>query len=85
MTVFVRDGESKMDVLQTYFALMRGEQQALPGVHLWSTSQTLKIRTKPKAAVAVDGNAFGTTPLRMHVEQRALRVMMPPNGTAGSS
>jgi diacylglycerol kinase (ATP) len=77
MTVFVRDRTSKVDVVQTYLALMRGEQHMLSGVHLWSTSDKLKIRTKPKAPVAIDGCAFGTTPLRMHVAHSALRVMTP--------
>jgi YegS/Rv2252/BmrU family lipid kinase len=85
LTVFVRDGKSKLDVMQTYLALMRGDQHLLSGVHLWSTSGKLKIRTKPKAPVAVDGCAFGTTPLRMHVAHRALRVMTHAEAIAKAS
>jgi YegS/Rv2252/BmrU family lipid kinase len=75
MTVFVRDETSKFDVMETYLALLRGEQADLSGVHLWSTSKTLKVRTKSRAAVSVDGCDFGKTPLRLRIARRALRVM----------
>ena len=81
MTVFVRDGTSKLDLVQTYLALIRGEQRSLSGVHLWSTPDKLKIRTKPKVPVSVDGCAFGKTPLRLRVARRALRVMAPLEAT----
>jgi YegS/Rv2252/BmrU family lipid kinase len=82
MTVFVQDRTSKLDLVQTYLALVRGEQGALSGVHLWSTSDKLTIRTKPKAPVAIDGCGFGTTPVKMHVAPSALRVMMPTGAHA---
>jgi diacylglycerol kinase (ATP) len=75
LTTFVRDRNSRLDVVQTYLALLRGEQMDLSGVRLWSTSGTVKIATKKKAPVAVDGCAFGKTPIRVWVEPGALRVM----------
>ena len=81
MTVFVRDGTNKLDLVQTYLALIRGEQRSLSGVHLWSTSEKLKIRTKPKVPVSVDGCDSGRTPLRLRVARRALRVMLPLEAT----
>jgi YegS/Rv2252/BmrU family lipid kinase len=77
LTVFVRDTKGRIDVMRTYLALLRGEQANLSGVHLFSTDSKLKISTKPKAPVAVDGDDFGKTPLRLHVAPRALRVMAP--------
>ncbi len=78
LTVFVREAGSKIDLMATYVALLRGEQCELDGVRLWSTSAKLEIRTKPKVAVSADGNEFGKTPVRLCVEPRALRVMVPP-------
>ncbi len=79
MTVFVRNRASKLDMIQTYLALVRGEQQSLSDVSLWSTSKALEIRTKPKVAVSIDGCDFGTTPIRLRVAGHALRVMTPGN------
>ncbi len=76
LTVFVRDATSKLSILQTYVALLRGTQASLSAVHLWSTPKTLQVRTKPKSPVSVDGCEFGMTPLRICVAPRALRVMV---------
>jgi diacylglycerol kinase (ATP) len=75
MTVFVREKNTKLDILQTYFALLRGEQHTLSGVNLWSTKCEMKIETQPKAPVAIDGRKFGKTPIRLRVAHNALRVM----------
>lgn len=80
LTVFLRDARGRFDVVQTYFALLRGDQHALSGAHLWSTKQKLELRTRPRQPVAVDGSAFEKTPLRMRVVRRALRVMVPYEG-----
>ena len=82
LTIFVRETHSRLDVFQTYLALLRGEQHALDGVHLWSTPKTVKLRTSRKECVAVDGEAFGATPLRVSVVRRALRIMVPYTGVA---
>lgn len=75
VTVFANDGTSKIDIMQTYLALLRGTQDELPGARLWSTGGTLEIRTKPKAPVSTDGCGFGKTPIRVKIAPRALRVM----------
>jgi YegS/Rv2252/BmrU family lipid kinase len=77
-TVFVRDRTSTLNVVQTYWALLRGTQADLDGARVWSTRRTLKIRTAPKAPVSVDGCAFGFTPIRIEIARCALRVMTPP-------
>ncbi|MBV8435394.1 MAG: YegS/Rv2252/BmrU family lipid kinase [Candidatus Eremiobacteraeota bacterium] len=77
ITVFVRDRTSTMSVVQTYVALLRGAQANLSGVDLWSTSKTIRLKTKPKTPVSVDGCEFGNTPIRIRVARRALRVMVP--------
>jgi diacylglycerol kinase (ATP) len=79
ITVFVRNRASKLDMIQTYLALVRGEQKNLSDVSLWSTSKALEIRTKPNVAVSIDGCDFGMTPIRLRVAPQALRVMTPAN------
>ncbi len=77
ITVFVRDTKSNIDLMQTYFALLRGSQRSLSDAHLWSTSDTIKIKTQPRVAVAVDGSLRGKTPIRVGVAPKALRVLVP--------
>ncbi len=77
LTVFVRDTTSKIDLLQTYFALLLGSQHRLRDAHIWSTSDTLKISTKPRVPVAIDGSLRCKTPIRVGVAPKALRVLVP--------
>jgi len=77
LTVFLRDASSGLDMVQTYLALVTGKQTSLRGVHLWSTPHAVKIRTKRKVAVALDGSPYGRTPVRIELVPRAVRVMVP--------
>lgn len=77
LTVYVRDSTSRLDLLQSYAALLRGDSQTLKGVHLWSTADTVSLRTKARAPVAVDGSLLCKTPVRVGVARKALRVMVP--------
>ncbi|MDQ2865986.1 MAG: YegS/Rv2252/BmrU family lipid kinase [Candidatus Eremiobacteraeota bacterium] len=77
LTVYVRNATSRMDLLESYVSLLRGDPESLSGVHLWSTPKTISVRTKRKAPVAVDGSLFCKTPIRVGVAPKALRVMVP--------
>ena len=77
LTVFVRDTTSRIDIMETYLALLRGDQAELRGVHLFSTSSKLKVRTKKRVLVASDGDAAGKTPVTVRVIPAAVRVMVP--------
>lgn len=77
LTVFVREASSRIDLMETYFALMRGDHTNLRGVHLFSTGSKLTIRTKKKAPVATDGDSAGKTPITVRVYPAAARVMVP--------
>ncbi len=77
LTVYVRDSTSRIDLVQSYVALMKGEQQRLSGVHLWSTDKEVRVRTKPRVPVAIDGSLYCKTPVRIGVAPKALRVMVP--------
>ena len=77
LTVFVRDTASKLDAAQTHLALLRGDQAKLEAAHIWSTGSDIRIKTRPKAPVAVDGSLFCETPIRIGVAREALRVMVP--------
>ncbi len=77
LTVFVRDAKSKIDLMQTHLALLRGTQERLDGVHLWSTDCEMKIKAKPKVSVAVDGSLLCKTPITVGVAPKALRVLVP--------
>ena len=76
LTVFVRNSTSRIDLVQSYVALLRGNPETLSGVHLWSTDRDIKLRTKKRAPVAIDGSLFCKTPIRVGIAPKALRVMV---------
>ena len=56
--------------------LVLGREPASPDVQRWQ-ARTVEIEAEPPQRVQSDGNAFGETPLRAHVEPGALRILVP--------
>jgi diacylglycerol kinase family enzyme len=63
--------------MESYAALLRGDTASLEGLHLWSTGSKVRIATKARVPVAMDGSLFCKTPIRVGVAPKALRVMVP--------
>ncbi|HEY1977585.1 MAG TPA: YegS/Rv2252/BmrU family lipid kinase [Candidatus Baltobacteraceae bacterium] len=75
LTVFVRDERGRLGLLFTYAALALGKQRSIDGARLWSTFDSVKIRTDPVQRFAVDGHVLGKTPISIRAVPAALRVM----------
>jgi YegS/Rv2252/BmrU family lipid kinase len=75
LNVFIDSSTSRLGILETYLALLRGKGRTLQGAHLFGTSEPLRLRTKPKQYVSVDGRPLGKTPICVEVVPAALRVM----------
>ncbi|MEO6991287.1 MAG: YegS/Rv2252/BmrU family lipid kinase [Candidatus Baltobacteraceae bacterium] len=76
LAFFTTAGVSRTEIVKTYLALGLGLHERLPEAHEFA-SKRFKIRTKPKQPLNLDGDAFGTTPVRFAVARRALRVFVP--------
>jgi YegS/Rv2252/BmrU family lipid kinase len=73
--VFVDSATGRLGLMQTYLALLRGTARTLPGAHLFTTREPLRLRAQPKQYVSVDGRPLGKTPICVEVVPAALRVM----------
>lgn len=80
LAFFAAAGDTKMDVLQTNAALLRGDHTNLDHAHYFSAQQ-ITVKTKPKQPLNIDGHALGTTPAKFKIARAALRVLVPPDFT----
>jgi diacylglycerol kinase (ATP) len=64
------------DAAKTYASLLLDRQSLLPNAHIIEAT-ALRVRAKPRQALAIDGEQCGTTPARFAVVPNALRVMVP--------
>jgi YegS/Rv2252/BmrU family lipid kinase len=76
LAFFTTVGPGRLDVLRMYLAFLSGTQTELPDAHYFQTKK-LKIETKGRQLIAIDGSDFGYTPAKFSVAPRALRVMVP--------
>ncbi|MDQ2680645.1 MAG: YegS/Rv2252/BmrU family lipid kinase [Candidatus Eremiobacteraeota bacterium] len=76
LSFFASSGTSRIDILKTYVALMRGRQQELNEAQYFS-ARKIKISTRPRVIIDIDGNDLGRTPVKFSVAPAALRVMVP--------
>jgi diacylglycerol kinase (ATP) len=85
LTLFATSDASQVDIVKTYVALLTDRQTLLPNAHVLE-AESIKIRTRPRQPVSVDGSAFGKTPVRFSVAPKALRVLVsgPPPGPDAS-
>lgn len=83
LVFFATSDANPIDLVTTYVALFTARQALLPNAHVFE-AETIKIRTRPRQLVSVDGAIFGKTPVRFGVAPKALRVMLsgaPPGPT----
>lgn len=76
LKVFLPTGGTRMDVVKTNIALIRGQQIHLPNAHYFSAKK-VTIKTSPKQEVNVDGHRLCRTPVVVKPVPKALRVMVP--------
>jgi YegS/Rv2252/BmrU family lipid kinase len=76
LALFTPEGGSQATVVATYLAMALGQQTRLPGAHALSAKEFV-VRAKPKQPIAIDGDAYGTTPARFRVAPGALYVFVP--------
>lgn len=76
LAFFSTSGTGRIDILKTYLALMRGQQQSLRDAQYFS-ARKIKISTNPRVMIDVDGNQLARTPAKFSVAPAALRVMVP--------
>ncbi len=81
LSFFTSSGLSSWDVARMFVAMYRGKHIGLADAEYFS-AKDIVVKTKPKQRVAVDGEAFGTTPARFSVAPAALRVLVPRDFTA---
>lgn len=76
LAFFTTVGAGRLEVMRMYLAFLRGTQTELPDAHYFQTKK-LKVKTKGKQRIAIDGSDFGFTPATFSVVPRALKVMVP--------
>ncbi|MDQ2991383.1 MAG: YegS/Rv2252/BmrU family lipid kinase [Candidatus Eremiobacteraeota bacterium] len=76
LAFFTSVGPSRVDVMRMYLAFLAGDQTSLPDAQYFRTKK-LKITTKGRQLIAVDGSKFGRTPAKFSIARKALRVMVP--------
>ncbi len=76
LALFATSDAGPIDLVKTYLALLTDRQSLMPNAHIFE-AKSIKIRTRPRQLVAVDGSMFGRTPVRFGVAPKALRVLVP--------
>ena len=78
LAFFTAAGGSRAEILKTYLAFALGVHDRLPEACAFS-SKRIRIQTRPRQPLNIDGEALGETPARFSVAKRALRVLVPAN------
>ena len=76
LAFFTTSGVSHLAVAEMYVAMAFGKQTQLPDA-ISFTARDIVVKAKPKQRVTIDGNPFGTTPVRLGIAKNALRVIVP--------
>jgi YegS/Rv2252/BmrU family lipid kinase len=76
LTFFSTSDATVVDAAKTYASLLLDRQQLLTNAHILEGT-SFRIRTSPKQALAIDGEAAGCTPAHFTIVPGALRVMVP--------
>lgn len=81
LAFFTSVGPTRVDVVRMYLAFLAGDQTSLPDAHYFQTKK-LKIETKGRQLIALDGSKYGYTPATFSIARKALRVMVPEGALA---
>jgi YegS/Rv2252/BmrU family lipid kinase len=83
LAFFTTTGVSHAEIVRMYLALGLGMQDSLPDAIAFSAHK-IRLKTKPKQKISVDGNPLGETPAKFSVVPRALHVIVGPGFDAVS-
>lgn len=68
----------KATLFKTLFQTIRGQLEQASDVYSFSANQVEVHSTQPSLTVAIDGEIVEmSTPLKIHVEKNALKIMVP--------
>lgn len=76
LTFYATSDRTIVDAAKTYASLLLDRQGLLANAHVFEAT-SLRVATRPRQPVAIDGEQCGHTPVRFEVVPRALRVMVP--------
>lgn len=76
LSFFTTTGLSHYELVRMYLAVVAGTQTELPDAEYFSAKK-IKIETRDKHMVSIDGDFGGYTPATFRVRKKALRVMVP--------
>jgi diacylglycerol kinase (ATP) len=76
LTFYSTSDTTIADAAKTYASLLTDRQGLLPNAHIVEATK-LRLRARPRQAIAIDGEQCGTTPATFTVVPNALRVMVP--------
>ncbi|MGH7682836.1 MAG: diacylglycerol/lipid kinase family protein [Vulcanimicrobiaceae bacterium] len=76
LAVFTTTADGVPGVAREFLAVARGRQTELEQAHWWTTSR-VKVMSRERELIAIDGKPIDETPARFHIEPGALRVLVP--------
>jgi diacylglycerol kinase (ATP) len=76
LTFYSTSDATIADAAMTYASLLMDRQGLLPNAHIIEATK-LRLRARPRQAIAIDGEQCGTTPATFTVVPHALHVMVP--------
>jgi YegS/Rv2252/BmrU family lipid kinase len=83
LAFFAAAGDKAQDAIATNAALLLGDHTKLDRAHYFS-ARKIKVKTKPKQPLNIDGHALGTTPATFKIVPNALRVLVPQDFQSGA-
>ena len=83
LAFFTTTGVSHAEIARTYLAMGLGVQDSLPDAIAFSARE-IRVKTKPRQTISVDGNRLGKTPATFRVVPRALNVIVGPRFDAAN-
>ena len=82
LSLFTTSGLSVGDKLGTFVDFLRGDQIQRRDAQYFSASK-IRVKTRGRQPVSLDGDYFCETPAKFSVDERALRVMVPKSFKEG--
>lgn len=76
LAVFTTTADGVSGVAKEFLAVARGRTTELEQAHWWTTSR-VKITSRERQLVAIDGKPIDKTPARFKIDPKALRVLVP--------
>lgn len=76
LALFTTTGLSQADIFSLYIDFLRGDHTARRDAQFF-TAKRIKLKTRKRQPISIDGSDYGKTPAVFEVAPRALRVFVP--------